>query len=320
MIAPDAGEPVFQQRAAGDVVGDERVAVAVSADPGAELEEGRNRERLGGIVLLQGPLDLLQQVGDGLEQRFVEEMESPVHLLGNGRLGQPQLAGEPQQLDVVAKPVHQRLALARCPARRLQLDQPAVDPPVLLQHGDALGLGGMGRDDRADPEHLQQLVDLGRRDPRSRRRRDHLREGATHLIVAPVGFDLAPPPHRGVLFRDAQQLEPDPLHLQRPGEHLGTEVADFALTPKDRLDLRLPVAYQLQQQSGEQLHDFRGVRRRARRSRIRGLRQGGRGKRLQRGLGHTTLSRSGAPWKKRRRFSSARMPIATRVSRVALPR
>ncbi len=171
MVAPHHREPVLQQRAAGDGVGDERIAVPVAADPGAELEEGGNGERPVGVVLLQTPLDLVDQVRDRLEQRLVEEVEAPVHLLRDRRLGEPQLAGEPQELDVVPEPGDQRLPLPRCPARRLQLDQPAVDPAVLFQDGDALGFGGMGRDDRPDAERLQHALDVRRGDAGERRRR-----------------------------------------------------------------------------------------------------------------------------------------------------
>ena len=126
-VAAQAGQPVLEQRAVGDVVGDERIAVAVAADPGAELEERRHDPLLARIVLRQHPLDLVQQVGHRLEQGLVEEVQSPEHLLGHGRLLQAELAGEPEQLDLVPEPVDQRLALARRPAGRLEVHQPAVD-------------------------------------------------------------------------------------------------------------------------------------------------------------------------------------------------
>ena len=40
-VAAERRDPVLVERAAGHVVGDERIAVAVAAHPGAELEEGR---------------------------------------------------------------------------------------------------------------------------------------------------------------------------------------------------------------------------------------------------------------------------------------
>src|SRR5262245_57431456 len=45
-ITIETGNPVLVQRSPGDVIGDERIAVAIAADPGAELQERRNDESL----------------------------------------------------------------------------------------------------------------------------------------------------------------------------------------------------------------------------------------------------------------------------------
>jgi len=55
-------------------------------------------------VQVEGALRLLrqvQQIGHRVEECFVEEVKRPEHLLGHGRLGQAELAGIPEQLDLV---------------------------------------------------------------------------------------------------------------------------------------------------------------------------------------------------------------------------
>src|SRR4030095_12487731 len=112
--------------AAGDIVGNERIAVPVPADPGTELEEGRHLEGLAWKEHLKRAVELLVHLTGGFEQRFVEEVESPVDLLRNGRLLQPEFSRHPEQLDVVAKLVDQRGAFPRGPAGRLEIHQPAI--------------------------------------------------------------------------------------------------------------------------------------------------------------------------------------------------
>ena len=92
-VAAQPGKPILQQRAAGDLVGDERISVPVATHPGAELKEGRDLELLAGVGVRQRPLQLVEQVGHRLEQRLIEEVQSPEDFLRHGRLGQAQLAG-----------------------------------------------------------------------------------------------------------------------------------------------------------------------------------------------------------------------------------
>ena len=146
------------------------IPVSVAADPGAELEERRDRELLAGVGLRQRPLELIEQVGYGLEQRFVEEVQPPEDFLGNRGLGETELAGGPQQLDLVPQTINQGLSLPGRPAGGLEVNQPAVDPAVLLQDSDPLGFRRMGSNDGADPQDLQQRPDLQRQGALLRRR------------------------------------------------------------------------------------------------------------------------------------------------------
>ena len=80
--------PVCQQGVPRGLVGHERVAVAVAADPGAELKEGRDLELLAGITLLQGPLQPLVGLRDARKQGLLEELQTPGDLLGHRGLAQ----------------------------------------------------------------------------------------------------------------------------------------------------------------------------------------------------------------------------------------
>src|SRR5262245_9608560 len=191
---------------------------------------------------------------------------------------------------------------------------------MLFQHRDALRLRRVRSDDRPHSERREQLVDFGGRNAAFGGGADHVREGAGELLVASLGLDLAPPPHGGVLLGDAEELEPDPLDLEGAGEELGAQIGGPPLPAEHRLELRLALANQGQQLLRQKLGDFVGVGGGARRGGISRFGEERCRERLGHDGGHTTRSRSGDPAKKSRRFSSALMPIATRVSVVALPR
>ena len=95
-------------------------------------------------------LDLHMHFRRDLEQRLFEEVQAAQHFVLHGRLLQMQLARHPHELDLVAQIVEQRLPLALRPARILQLAQRQINLPVFLQHRDALRLGRMRGDHRAD--------------------------------------------------------------------------------------------------------------------------------------------------------------------------
>src|SRR5207247_1751246 len=111
-VPAQAGEAVVVQRATGHVVRDEGIAVAIPADPGAELEEGRHGERRVRIGPRQRTLQLVPQLGHDVEQVLGDEVQPPGELLLHRRLLEAQLAGEPQQLDLRAEVVDQGAALA----------------------------------------------------------------------------------------------------------------------------------------------------------------------------------------------------------------
>src|SRR5438093_973447 len=132
--APQARYAVVAHGLVRHLVRDERIAVPVAADPRPELEERRQLERRAGIGLPHGTVELVHELGDDIEQILRDEVQPPGALLRDRGLFQPQLPREPQQLDLRAHARDQGVALAGSPARRFEIDQPAVDAAVLLEH------------------------------------------------------------------------------------------------------------------------------------------------------------------------------------------
>src|SRR5262249_30747186 len=74
MVAPQRSLPAALQSATRDFGRDERVAVAVAADPGAEAEEERNAEFRLGVMAGERRVEPLEQLGDTAENGLVEEV------------------------------------------------------------------------------------------------------------------------------------------------------------------------------------------------------------------------------------------------------
>src|SRR2546427_3580112 len=218
-------------------------------------------------------------------------------LLLDGGFLEPQLAGEPQQLDLGPQVLHQRAALPGGPARGLEVHEPAVDAPMLFEHGDPLGFRRVRGDDGAHAQVRDHGTHLIRRDPAPGRSRDDLGKRATQLVVPARDFALATLAHGRVLLGDRQQLEPHALRLNGTGHELGRGLRVEALPRPHALDLRLmrpdDVAKAVVQEARGAGELF---------------------------VAHATRSRGGAPAKNALRLSSARRPMAIRVSCVALPR
>ena len=142
------------------------------------MKKWRHLELLRRVGLSQGALEFLHQLGHHVEQVLVHEVQPPGQLLRHCGLFEAQLAGEPQEIDLGPQVFHQRSALAGGPAGRFQVDQPAVDPAMLFEHRDALGLGGVRRDDRAYPQVCDDDTHVVRGDPAGRSRGNHVGERA----------------------------------------------------------------------------------------------------------------------------------------------
>ena len=247
------GKRVLPQGPAGDGSGDRRIAVAVPADPRAELEEGRKLEARARIISLEGAIDEAEHLGRLVEQGLVEEVEPTADLVLDGGLLQMQLAGHPHELDLVAQIVDQGGSLPLGPTRHLQLAQEKIDAAVFFEHGDALRLGRVGGDHRPDAQARQKRLDLLRRDAVLRGLGEHMGEGAAQCSPPPRPLDLAAAAHGRVLLGDGEKLEQDALRLERPGHQLRSEAGDIGAAEKHRLDLGLMPPHHLEEKPEQEI-------------------------------------------------------------------
>ena len=161
---PDAVHRLEGQHLAGRRGSDVGVAVAVAADPRAEAE----RAYVGRQVdpeRHQPVAQLLEHVGQGAGREALEVVDDVAGLVGRlGRLD-PDLVGEPQQLDRLLEPAG--------PPRAVGLLQQRGDATQLVDRRAAGDLGRVGGEDRAHGDLLEQrrdLVGVDRRPRRSGRR------------------------------------------------------------------------------------------------------------------------------------------------------
>jgi hypothetical protein len=208
------------QRVGGGFRVDERMAVAVAADPVAE-----DHQRPGAAVGAQrrvearalpgraeAALDPGQHVGEHLRQI----MQHIGALIGHRGLLQEDLAGAPEPLDGGADLGFERRALRRRPHRVLELDQQAVERAVMRQHGAPLGLGGMRRQHRLDADGAQRLRDLLCAEPRGLELREALVPGPGLARQSAPRLGAAPALRRGVLLGLVEELEGDGIGLRAP--------------------------------------------------------------------------------------------------------
>ncbi len=79
------------------------------------------------------------------------------------------------------------------------------------------------------------------------------------MIHAALSFGLAAAPHPRVLFRHAQQLEPDPLSPETALDFFGCRRRARRLTLENGHDLGLTGTHNVEQQAEQQLRHLGGV-------------------------------------------------------------
>ncbi len=170
--------------------------------------------------MIERAIELLQKLGDAIEQRLVEEMQAPGDFLIDRRFFQTKFAGHPKQRDLVTQFIEESGAFPGSPSRLFQLNQQTVDAAVFFKDGHPLCFGGVRRDDRPDAGRGKKAAQfMGARAPACRLG-DQIGECALHRGFAAYPFGLAAQSHRGMLLDDRKQLEPNPMRLENTGEQL----------------------------------------------------------------------------------------------------
>ena len=231
-------------------------------------KNGVEREVFARIKLREHAVELLQKIGDAIEQRLVKEMQAPGDFLIDRWFLQAQFAGHPQQARSRRATVSMMpRAFARGPSRLFQLDQQPVDAAMLFEDGHPLRFGGMRGDDRPDPRRSQPVAQLLRIDAEICRLGDEIGECALHRRFAAHALGLAAQPHRGMLFDDGKQLEPDSVRLEDTGEQIRREIPSPGFPPQCRRDLWMLAVHDAGQQLEQYVRGFLAVERRLNASR-----------------------------------------------------
>ena len=208
------GIAIFLQRIACHVHSHEGIAVAVASDPGGIAQRWANMVRRLGIVALQRCLKQVAQAHRAVEQGFTEEVQSPVDFLLHRRLLKADLAGEPEEVDLVPEQLQQLHALARRPARALELIELEIDAAVDFQHGHALGFRRVGGDGGLHVDGVESCLHGLGRDVGCGHGGEGMGEGPRHLVRPAAGFHLAAVAHRRVFLGDVEELQPHADDLQ----------------------------------------------------------------------------------------------------------
>ena len=228
-----ATEQVLRLEAGGverDIRGDTRVPVTVRADPRPEPEH-RGRERRPGAAVAgvggeglaarrailqrrdQRPVERALEARHGREQRLVEDRERGPDLVERRRRDRAQVAGVPQDRDLLAQPTAEVGVLVRGREGVVELVQQPPDAPQRDQQRAPAGLGGMGGEHGMDPQAADHRPQRGRSVVR-REAGDRLADGVVDRAApGPAG---ARPEHADPLPLLGQVDE-----LEVEGERLG---------------------------------------------------------------------------------------------------
>ena len=160
----ESGDHVIGELAghsAAHLGGDVRVTVTVGANPAARVEErGADRFDEPGLVAQNPVVEATVDLGDGVEQRVVEDVENRVRFLNRGRLLQRDWRGAEQGVDLVVETA-QAFLLVRA-AENLVFPEQFGDAADLAFHCLAACFSGVRGEDGVELKLVEQLLGLGR--------------------------------------------------------------------------------------------------------------------------------------------------------------
>src|SRR5208283_2606009 len=90
---------------------------------------------------------------------------------------------------------------------------------------------------------------------------DETGECTLHRSFAAHALGLAAQPHRGMLFDDRKQLEPNSVGLENTGEQFRREIPGLGFSAQDRGDLRMLAVHHIRQQCEQYVRGFLAVER-----------------------------------------------------------
>jgi hypothetical protein len=172
---------------AGDVGGDVGVAVAIAADPGAPLEEGRQAPRPLGPARGQRVLELSVDVGRDLEQRPAEHLDRGLDLVLGRRSPGARLLGA-EQRQHLGRQLVLGVAPGRSAQRALEEIEAIADRAQVIEDRAPPRLGRVGGQDRHHQRAGEQRGDVVGGQPGVAQRHD----GGGHAVVGAVAGSQDP--------------------------------------------------------------------------------------------------------------------------------
>ena len=249
----------LRQRLAGDLAGDEGMAVAVAADPASELQV-----RQDGIAAVEKrrvepgvPPGLAQPADQQRQHRgkdVAQVVEDVADLAGHVRPFDMDLSRPPQPLQHRLDLLADVGLLARRPHLVLPLDQQQVELAVVLEDRPPLGLGRMRRQHRLDPDRGQGLGDGVRLVPGGKQPAEGVLPRSRALAEGAGGGEPAVVLGVGVLLDHVEQGEGGGVGLRQPLGAVAFD-GDVCRRGEPRQPRRDPVFALLAQDLAEAGHD-----------------------------------------------------------------
>ena len=164
-VQPQDRRLVLAQRLLRHRRGDVGISVPIPPDPAPEAEKVRHRERLAGPGPVEGPAEVGLHLGDEVEQRALDVVETAPHLVEDGRARVAGLLRLPERDDHLPQGLDLRLRLAGGQDPGVEAVEGLGHLRELEEHGAALGLGGVGGEDGHHEEPGDEGADLVGTDP-----------------------------------------------------------------------------------------------------------------------------------------------------------
>ncbi len=158
-IVIERGRRLQAQRFAQDIRGDEGVAVAVAANPGADAEERRQCPGPRGITGVQLPRDLDIEARKFAEEGFLEVGNTIFDLVQHLEAHRAQHARLPQGEDGVGETAVVLHLLLGCHSQALALVEQVGEVAVVADQALALNLGRVRGEDRRDERVHEEVGD-----------------------------------------------------------------------------------------------------------------------------------------------------------------
>ena len=152
-----------------DLRRDERIAVAVAADPRAKTEETAHMEGIVAVVPGEGRAQIAEKLRHDLPQRS-GHVQVATHFFQDTRPQRPYGLGFPEAHQVALQPLQEFLALAAQQVAAVERLQRFAHAAQQAPQRHPLGFRRVGREDGADVELIEQLLHPLRRQARAAER------------------------------------------------------------------------------------------------------------------------------------------------------